>query len=96
MARGQDFAELQAWFLQQLQQRDIDWQRLPLQMDGQSPFDFQCQQLLHDAEHHWRLKYGFAPSAKSLMTALFAAVSEQDQRPPTPWWQRWIPGRKGA
>ncbi len=90
MSRGLEFAELQSWFAKQIKAQNIDWQSHPLQMDGQSPFDYQCQQLLLQAERHWRLKYGFAPSHGSLMKALFAAISDQDQQKKRPWWQAWF------
>lgn len=97
MSKGNDFSQLQAWFEQQLREQQIDWQSQPLRMDGQSDFDYQCLQLLKDAERHWRLKYGFAPSAQNLMQALFLAVSAQDQQRQQPsarqqlkQWLQWL------
>lgn len=71
---GDDFDTLVNWFAKQISEQGIDWQDEPMSADGQSQFDYQANALIRQAEHHWRLKYGFSPSPGSLQKAFYAAL----------------------
>lgn len=84
---GDDFATLQGWFAEQITRQNIDWQREPMSIDGQTKFDYQANALIQQAERHWRLKYGFSPSPATLQKAFYAALIKPKR--PSAWQQLW-------
>lgn len=84
---GEEFATLQAWFAEQIRQQGLDWQNEPMSQDGNSDFDHRATALIRQAEHHWRLRYGFSPSPGQLQKAFYQALySETSQKS----WRQWL------